>query len=86
MPVFNVEQYELHAQTYRVEAETEAEAIAKLFAGEGEPLDGGLDFIEVAEGFGLPADQHLELAESLRAQGVTVDAVIPSIRGVVRVE
>jgi len=86
MPVFQVEQYELHTQTYRVEAETEADAIAKVFAGEAEPLDDGLDYIEIAEGFGLTADQHPDLAESLRSRGVKVESVIPSIRGVVRVE
>ena len=36
MPTYEIEQYELHAMKYRVEAATEAEAIAKLFQGEAE--------------------------------------------------
>ena len=31
MPTFEIEQYELHAQTYRIEAASEAEAIKRLF-------------------------------------------------------
>lgn len=30
MPVYEIEQYELHSLKYRVEANSEAEAIAKL--------------------------------------------------------
>jgi len=36
MPMWEIEQLELHAQTYRVEALDEAEAIQKLFSGEAE--------------------------------------------------
>ena len=36
MPVFEIEQYELHTMKFRVEAANEAEAIAKLFGGDGE--------------------------------------------------
>ena len=32
---YEIEQYELHTMKYRVEAATEAEAITKLFQGEG---------------------------------------------------
>ena len=35
---YEIEQYELHTMKYRVEAATEAEAIAKLFDGEGEAV------------------------------------------------
>ena len=31
MPTFEIEQYEVHAQKYRVEADSEAEAIKMLF-------------------------------------------------------
>jgi hypothetical protein len=34
MPTYEIEQYELHVQKYRVEADDEADAIAKLFQGE----------------------------------------------------
>ena len=80
MPTFEIEQYELHAMKYRVEAASKAEAIAMLFAGEAEPVEQSQDYIEVATDYGLPAEEHRELAEALRSLGVSVDAVIPSIR------
>lgn len=83
MPIFEVEQYELHVQRYRVEAADGAEAITKLFDGEAEPIDNTLEFIEVASDFGLSVDEHRQLAEKLRFLGVPVDEhVIPSIRSV----
>jgi hypothetical protein len=82
MPTFEIEQFELHAMKYRVEAANEAEAIHKLFDGEAEPVEQSQDYIEVAEDFGLPAEEHRELAEALRNQGITVDEVIPSIRSI----
>jgi hypothetical protein len=87
MPKFEIEQFELHAMKYRVEADSEAQAIAKLFNGEAEPVEQSQDFIEVAEDYGLPADEHRELADQLRALGVAVgEAVIPSIRSIQQVE
>ena len=86
MPTFEIEQYELHAMKYRVEAADEAEAIAKLFAGEGEAVDDSQDFIEVADDYGLPVEEHPELAEALRKRGITVENVIPSIRNIEAVE
>ena len=87
MPTFEIEQYELHAMKYRVEAATEAEAIRLLLDGEAEPVEQSQDFIEVAEDFGLPTDEYRELADELRALGVPVgEAVIPSIRSIVRVK
>jgi hypothetical protein len=87
MPNYEIEQYELHIQKYRVEAPSEAAAIAKLFSGEAEAVDNGLEYIEVADDFGLPADEHRELADALRDLGVPVgEAVIPSIRSIEEVE
>ena len=40
------------------------------------------DMIEVADDYGLPADEHPELAKALRKLGIPVDAVIPSIRSI----
>ena len=83
MATFEIEQYEIHAQKYRVEADSEAEAIKKLFDGEADPVDDSLDFIEVAEDLGLPAEEHRELADDLRKLDVTVgEHVIASIRSV----
>lgn len=87
MPTYELEQYELHAMQYRVEATNEAEAIAKLFDGEAEPVCTTMDFVEVAEDFGLPVDEHRDLADQLRELGVPVgDHVIPSIRSIKEVE
>ena len=67
-------------------APSEAEAIAKVFRGEAEPVDQSQEFVEVADDFGLPAEEHRDLAQALRALGVSVDdAVIPSIRSVEQV-
>jgi hypothetical protein len=82
MPTFEIEQYELHAMKYRVEADNEAAAVVKLLDGLAMPVDNGLEYIEVAEDFGLPADDYRDLADALREHGVPVDAVIPSIRSV----
>lgn len=87
MPTFEIEQYEIHAQQYRVEADNVADAITKLLDGEAAPVDDSLEYIEICEDRGLPADEHRQLAADLRSLGVPVDeAVIPSIRSVVRVE
>ena len=84
---YEIEQYELHTMKYRVEAATEAEAIAKLFQGEAEPVCQSQDFIEVAEDFGLPVDEHRELAAALRKLGAMrgKDEIIPSIRSIEKV-
>jgi type III secretion system FlhB-like substrate exporter len=86
MPTFEIEQYELHAMKYRVEAASEAEAVAKLYQGEAEPVEQSQDMIEVADDYGLPAEENWELAEALRKLGIQVDAVIPSIRRIEKVE
>jgi hypothetical protein len=82
MPTFEIEQYEIHSMKYTVEAASEAEAIAKVLNGTAMPVDNGLDYIEVLDDRGLPADEHRELALALRNLGIQVDAVIPSIRNI----
>ena len=87
MPQYEIEQYELHVQKYRVEADSKAQAIAKLFSNEADPVDDSLEYVEICEDRGLPAEEHREIADQLRELGVTVDeAVIPSIRSIERVE
>ncbi len=45
-----------------------------------------LEYVEVAEDFGMPADEHADLADALQKLGVTVgNAVIPSIRSIEKV-
>jgi hypothetical protein len=82
MPTFEIEQYELHAMRYRVEAADEADAIAKRFQGEAEPVSQSQDFVEVAEDFGLPDDEYPDFAQAVRQRNIPVDDVIPSIRSI----
>ena len=42
MPLYEIEQYELHVMKYRLVADSEADAIARLLMGEGEPVDNSL--------------------------------------------
>jgi hypothetical protein len=80
MPTFEIEQYEIHGQTFRVEADSEAQAIKKLFEGKAEPVDNSLELIEVANDLELPADNCPDLARALRELGIDTDDIIPSIR------
>ena len=86
MPIYEVEQYELHSMKYRVRANSEAEAIAHLLNGELEPVEGSLEFIEVADTLGLPANHYSNLAVALKKLGISVKHVIPSIRAISKVE
>ncbi len=87
IPKYQIEQYEIHVAKYRVEAESEVEAIQELFDGELEPVDGSLEYVELAEDIGLPVDEYWELADELRSLGVSIGHdVIPSIRSVEEVE
>ena len=81
MPQFEIEQYEIHAMTYQIEADNVAEAISRLLDGQADCVDNGLDYIEVCDDRGLSVEEHRELAEQLRSLGVPVNEhVIPSIR------
>jgi hypothetical protein len=84
MPVFEIEQYELHVQKYRVEAADEADAIAKLFQGEADPIDNSLEFIETAEDQGMSVHGEEDLAAKLWDRGIIDSShiVIPSIRDI----
>ena len=87
MPTYQIEQYELHVTKYRIEADDETEAIAKLFAGEADPMDNSTEYIEVAEDYGMPAERNEELAAQLRKRGITAVAdIIPSIRSIEEVK
>lgn len=86
MPIYEIEQYEICLTKYRVEASSEAEAIAMLFDGEADAIDNSHEYVEIAEDCGLPADEHPDLAEQLRGLGVPVHEIIPSIRTIEQVE
>ncbi len=87
MPVYEIEQYELHATKYLVDADDEAQAIAKLFDGKAELVEGSQELIDVADDYGLPVDEFPELAKALQRRGVAVDEdTIPSIRSIEKIE
>ena len=87
MPTYELEQYELHVTKYRVEAMDKGEAVAKLFAGEADPMDNSSEFVEVADNYGMPVDQNRDLAEKLRKRGIAVgDNIIPSIGSIEEVK
>lgn len=79
---FEIEQYELHVATYEIEARSAAEAIQKMFNGDGDALS-GLEFIGTCNEVGIAATDASDLAAELRERGVEVTgAIIPSIRAV----
>lgn len=83
MPVYQIEQYELHTLKYRIEADDPAEAIVKVLDGEAERVDNSHEYVEIAEERGLFVADHPELAAKLRTLGVPVDdRLIPSIRSI----
>ena len=86
MPTYEIEQYEIHVQKYRVQATSEAEAVKAVFDGKVTAMDDELVFVGIADDLGLPADDYQDLADGLSALGETVDDVIPSIRSVLKVD
>jgi len=86
MPTFEIEQYEIHTQLYRVEADGEVEAVKRLFDGQAIAEDNGLEFIEVAEDVGLPVEEYRELADESRRLSESVEEdFLPSIRWIEQV-
>jgi len=88
MPTYRIEQYELHVQAYNVTADSEADAIARLFMGEGDPIDNSLEFVEIADDHGMRVDENDDLADQLFDRGTINghDEIIPSIRCIEEVE
>ncbi|MCE9555418.1 MAG: hypothetical protein K8T91_18870 [Planctomycetes bacterium] len=80
MPQYEIEQYEIHVQKYRVEARDEARAIKRLYDGEAEVVDNGLEYVEVADDRGMPIESCPDLADALRLLGEDAEEIIPSIR------
>ena len=85
MPIFEIEQYELHTAKYRVEAKNEAQAIARLFNGEADLMDNSLEYIEVADDYGMPVDQNRDTGGPTSESGHRVgDDIIPSVRTITK--
>ncbi len=83
MPRYRIEQYELHTMAYKVEASEEAEAIAKVFGGESEPVDGSLEYIEVPEAYGMPTEEFAPaVIERLHELGYPCKDFVTGIRSI----
>jgi hypothetical protein len=80
MAIYEIQQLENHVKRYRVEADSKAEAIVKLFDGEAVFVDCMPELVDLCDDRGLPADDFRELAEELRKLGImTNEPFIPSI-------
>lgn len=86
MPLFEVEQYEIHTVKRRVQAATISEAIAAVLAGQGDLVDNSQEYVEIADTLGMPADDNRDIVEGLALLGIDCEDVIPSIRDVEEVE
>ena len=70
MPLYEIEQLELYAQGYLVEAVDEADAIARFFGGEGRQDVTSIEFAGMANDYGMPVDENRDLADQLFDRGV----------------
>ncbi len=89
MSLYEIEQYELHTMKYRVEADSEADAITKLLQqGEGDPINNSLEFADIADDYGMSLSENPDLSSQLFDQGVVKsgDTIIGSIRSIKQVE
>ena len=83
---FQIQQYELHVATYEIDASSSAEAIKRLFEGDGDMLDGS-EFVGTCRDTGMSLDEHPQLAVDLRRLGVEIrGSILPSIRRICRIE
>ncbi len=85
MPKFEIEQYEIHAQKYTVEADTMAEAVDRVLNGDSDS-QGALEYVEVAEDIGMSLDANEALVEELEERGHSFRDCLSSIRSVTQVD
>jgi hypothetical protein len=81
MPIYEIEQYELHTSAVRIEADSVAEAVAQLLEGpeDYELVPDSTAFDEIEMERGLCAERYPELAASLTEMGIDCTDIIPSI-------
>ena len=84
MPTFEIVQIELYAQGHLVKADSEADAIARFFGGEGKQEVTSIEFAGMANNYGLSLAERPDLASELLDLGVikSDDTTIPSIRSI----
>ena len=88
MPTYEIEQFELYVQGYLVEADNEADAIARFFHGEGKQELTSIEYAGISNDHGLSLTERPDLASDLMDRGVIHggDEIIPSIRSIRQVE
>lgn len=83
---FEVELYELHASKVSVHAKDKAEAILKAVHGQGDPIDDTCEYVEMADGYGMTANDaglalnEEELAKVTKELGIQRLGIIPTLR------
>lgn len=85
--LFVIEQYETHTQKYEVEADDKAQALSKLFSGQGRAVDNSSELVEVNFDAGMSIesiddDAAEKIRDVLDAFGHECDSRIPSIRSI----
>jgi hypothetical protein len=85
---FEVELYELHSAKVRVHAKDKAEAILRALEAKSEPVDDSGEYIEMADGYGVFANDaglaltKEELAKVTKELGIKPCESIPAVRQV----
>jgi len=84
MATYAIEQFELYVQGYLVEADSEADAIARFFCGEGKQELTSIEYAGISNDRGLSLAERPDLASDLMDLGVIKgdETIIPSIRSV----
>jgi hypothetical protein len=87
MPVYEIEQYEVHVQKFQISAPSKTKAIKSFLDRGGEAVDNSLELVEVCDFLGMPLDEEPALAKALKRLGVPLDdGRIASIRDVEEVD
>lgn len=87
MPMFEIQQYELYTCTYRVRANSAAEAIHKLWDGEGTQVEDSEEYIEVDEEHGIPCDDNRDIVKGLEKLHYHIpESHISGIAGIEEIE
>ena len=79
MPDYDIAQYVLYTLKYRVNAGSAAEAIWRVLDEQVDHIEDTLEYMEVAESYGLPAEDYPELCRELATFDIPVNDVLPSI-------
>jgi len=84
MATYAIEQFELYVQGHLIEGDSEADAIARFFRGEGKQELTSMDYAGISNDYGLSLAERPDLASELMDRGVikSDDIIVPSIRSI----